>query len=125
MRKKSTSPTRICPNCEIEYDRAKYGHFRVCYPCHRDSELQRKFNITLAAWAQVLEDQAGGCAMCGVQPASARKGFLVTDGDEDLRCFYAIVCLDCLNCARAERIYRDNPEFRLRAIAHINSQSSS
>lgn len=99
-----------------------------CKPCERDKGLIIKFGIGQAQFDAMLEDQDGGCAICGATSSSGGRG-LVVDHDHsccpsDLKtcgnCIRGILCVDC-NAGLG--MFADLPERMDRAAEYVRSNA--
>lgn len=73
-----------------------------CTKCERSQALKRKFGITLEQYEELLEAQAGGCAVCGKTQQENRRR-LAVDHDHSCcpgqitcgRCIRGLLCSSC------------------------------
>ena len=61
---------------------------------HADRRLQRIFDISLADYDNMLEEQGGGCAICGKTPEENGRRLSV-DHDHETGEVRGLLCMDC------------------------------
>lgn len=83
----------------------------------RQHKLMHKYGISVAEYDQLLADQDGRCAICGVAgPEAARWGVLVVDHDHESGKVRGLLCSNC-NCAIG--LLGDSPERLNKAAAYL------
>lgn len=60
----------------------------------RDSYLRRTYGLGLEDYNRILEDQGGGCAVCGKTPEEEGRN-LAVDHDHDTGAVRGILCTAC------------------------------
>lgn len=119
-----------CKNCgEVkpleDYHRNKEmrdGRSSYCKPCasaraaqwkksntdkSKDSDLQRKYGISLKKYLEMYEDQNGCCAICGVEEANAPRGCLFID---HCHCSGLVRGLLCHHCNTGIGYFKEDTE---------------
>jgi hypothetical protein len=83
----------------------------------RNSKLVRGYNITDAAYTQLLEKQNGGCAICGSRTVGMKtRTNLFVDHDHSTQRIRGLLCNDCnLGLGR----FKDRPELLQRAAEYL------
>jgi len=79
----------------------KDGLHNRCIDCHRSERLHRNYGITFDAYRQMLEEQGGGCKICGGVNANGKD--LAVDHDHSCcpgrkscgRCVRGLLCSRC------------------------------
>lgn len=85
--------------------------------------LKSWYNISLEEYTQFLEDQDGGCAICGkTEEENGRR--LAVDHDHSCcpgrrSCGACIRGVLCDNCNRGIGLFKDNKELLLLAVEYI------
>jgi hypothetical protein len=79
-------------------------------------ELRRSFGITVADYNAMLEEQGGGCAICGRQDASQAKRRLHVDHDHATGAIRGLLCHGC-NVGLGS--FRDDPARLERAAEYL------
>lgn len=110
---------RICPNCgrtdeEIEFY-SERSHTNLCKPCnqersrshyqskapsgyYREKQLQNDYGISAEDYAQMLLEQGGVCAICGLPETFIRWGKvsqLCVDHDHETGKVRGLLCHNC------------------------------
>lgn len=75
-----------------------------------------KYGITPEYYADLLDIQAGGCAICGALEEDQRDGVLGVDHCHETG---AVRGLLCENCNRAIGLLQDDPELLRMAIRYL------
>ena len=83
----------------------------------------RRYGITPEIFFQAMDDQGGGCAICGGQDPRGDK--LHIDHDHSCcttkqacgKCFRGLLCG---NCNRGLGMFKDNPELLLAAVEYLS-----
>jgi len=65
----------------------------------RDAHLRRKYGITIEDYSRMLEEQGGGCAICGDPPPES--GSLHVDHDHATGAVRGLLCVKCNNAIGA------------------------
>ena len=108
-------PVAHCKSCrtasvKLEYDTDHSVYRRVHWP----SKLKRLYGMTVDDYFEMLDEQNGGCATCGVKTPSGRHYKRM--GKQEM--FYVDHChstgrvrgLLCLTCNTAIGLIRDSPQ---------------
>ncbi len=86
----------------------------------RWTKLKHKYGITVDQYDQLLAEQGGGCAICGVAgPEAARWGVLVVDHDHETGKVRGLLCSNC-NCAIG--LLGDSPELLTKAAGYLSAE---
>ena len=103
----------------------KSGRHAWCKDCLKDrvweSKLKSHYNLTLAEYLALLEQQNGGCAICGLEPSGRR---LAVDHDHkccsgDKSCGKCVRGLLCVNCNLGIGAAQDNIVILERMIDYL------
>ncbi|RFF46252.1 hypothetical protein D0A35_18975 [Xanthomonas campestris] len=86
----------------------------------RVNALRSKFGLTPVAYAEMLEAQAGACAICGTQPTPGEKRFPVDHCHKTDQ----VRGILCGPCNRALGLFQDDPEILARAASYLTRSSS-
>jgi len=81
----------------------------------RDKELQNKFGINLPTYDKIIEEQGGGCAICG----DASKITLAVDHCHETGRVRGLLCG---KCNRALGLLRDNPDIIKKALKYLTRE---
>jgi hypothetical protein len=87
----------------------------------RDRFLQRTYGVTLERFEEMVEEQQGGCALCGRTPdpeAKGNSGSLHMDHDHETGSSRRPLCHDCNNGLGR---FLDDPDLLERAADYIRS----
>ncbi len=151
-----TSPidfgTKVCTACGVEKDvtefgthvRRKDGRSSMCRVCHRKQENDRyhadpvwawekntlkRMGLTAESYNALLEDQGGGCAICGKAETAANKyGIKRLAVDHDHTCCPPRRACDncrrgllCSACNVALGAFQDDPDLLEAAAAYLRA----
>ena len=86
----------------------------------RVNALKAKFGLTPAAYAEMLAQQGGGCAICGKPQDQEKKRFPVDHCHKTGQ----VRGILCGNCNRALGLLQDNPSLLVRATSYLTRSSS-
>ena len=103
------------------------GFCPACVRCHKDTELQRTYNITIDDYESLLNKQNGCCAICGTNDPGAKpsnkkshrnklKFFFVDHDHNDVNIVRGLLCRQC-NLGVGN--FKDSPDLLLRAREYI------
>jgi len=126
--------SRICTNCGerkplIHFGRnkvGKYGRQAQCKECmkryyqaskgrYRQRNLLNYYGITLEAYDKMLEDQGGGCAICGQTPEENGQRLEVDHNHETGE----VRGLLCRTCNMGVGAFKDSVERCLQAAEYL------
>lgn len=79
-----------------------------------DPWLRNRYGITLAEYERILNEQAGGCAICGSPPPERKR--LAVDHCHDALHIRGILCS---NCNTGIGAFRDDPDLLRKAIEYL------
>ena len=82
----------------------------------RDLHLQRTYGITIEQWEQMLDDQNGGCAICGTTKPGGKHNQFCTDHNHLTNEVRQLLCMDC-NVVLG--IVRESPEHFERLVDYV------
>ena len=85
----------------------------ICFDCQKDMHLQSKFNITLAEYNELFEQQNGVCAICGNLPD---KRMLAVDHCHKTGKIRGLLCFQC-NTGLGQ--FKDSPLNLASAIKYL------
>lgn len=93
-----------------------------CIGCSHDLSIRKLYGIDAAQYAALLEEQGGGCAICGGTNESGRA--MAVDHDHaccpgDRACGRCVRGLLCSNCNMAIGLFRDDPERVQSAVDYL------
>jgi hypothetical protein len=80
----------------------------------REGHPTRKFGITIADYERLLQEQDGGCAICGAPPPE--NGSLHVDHDHDTGAVRGLLCVRCNNGLGQ---FGESIEMLMSAIAYL------
>jgi hypothetical protein len=89
--------------------------------CPRTSfhyQIKRKYGITIDDYERMLEDQGGGCAICGETNPLKGKNYLCVDHCHTTGKVRGILCHDC-NTGLGK--FKDSEEFLRTAINYLST----
>lgn len=102
-----------CAACRSETRPSRPGHLRKAkydYAQKRRSRLKVEYGITVEQYALMLEDQGGGCAVCGQPPTGKRP--LAVDHCHQTGRVRALLCAACnIKLGAYETFRRQAEEF--------------
>ena len=109
-----------CNDCIESKNRHKKPRKKVTYEKNREYNLKKKFGMTLDDFNKILNNQFGGCAICGdVSPAPVRSdqrhGFVV-DHCHETGVVRAILCQ---SCNKAIGFLREDPTIAQRTADYL------
>jgi hypothetical protein len=104
---------RSCASCTRNRSKKHYLEYS---DKQSDRRLQRLYGITLEDYSRMLENQGGGCAICGSTVGDGKRRKLFVDHDHVTGKVRGIICNKC-NFGIAS--FRDNPELMQNAIEYI------
>lgn len=105
--------SRICVSC---YDDSSLK--AIAAKKRRETNLLRKFGITVEAWEEMFERQDGGCAICHRVQKSGAKRLAVDHCHTTGR----VRGLLCYRCNYAIGMFKDEPYLLQRATDYLNAQ---
>ena len=76
-------------------------------------QLKRRYGITFADYYRMLEEQGGGCAICGYRPKKRR---LSVDHDHETGQIRGLLCV---SCNRGLPWFSESPELLDRAAEYL------
>jgi hypothetical protein len=101
------------PDLYVRYQRA----YRKKRPhAEREGHLRRKFGLTLADYARLLELQGGGCAICGDAPEEGKN--LHVDHDHATGGVRGLLCMRCNN---GIGLLREDADVLTNAAAYVRT----
>jgi hypothetical protein len=117
--------TPICSMCGIERDPEDQTHQAYCPSCLYSWRIKGKYGITPDEYVAMLEQQGGGCSICGVRQSQLWRETwrqpLVIDhchGSGKVR------GLLCDHCNRGLGQFRDDPALLHRAAEYLEAHAS-
>jgi hypothetical protein len=126
--------TRWLPLSEFNVRKAlREGVSRWCRDCHsgrnkeqyipqtREYTLQRHYELTLADWELLFEQQGRKCAACGTTDPGSAKGW-ATDHIHGTKIVRGILCLGC-NVALGH--LKDSPERAEQLAAYLRKSNAT
>lgn len=104
------------------HPRVKGGRQSRCMRCLRDNRLRATYGITLAQYEAMVEEQGGGCAICGGTNGSGRA--LHVDHDHGCcagtkSCGACVRALLCDPCNRSIGLMREDAQRLEKAAAYL------
>ena len=115
-RKKDKDPNKrhyTCKDCTKA--RVKAAH-RADPSLQRRRDLRRLYDITLEEYEEMLERQAGKCAICKTDTAGGKHNVFCVDHDHVTGKVRELLCKDC-NIVLG--LVQDSPEHLNRLIAYV------
>ena len=106
-----------CKECTKERVKKNHNPERA-----RDLHLQRNYDITLAEWNKMLEEQGTKCAICPSTKPGGKHNQWCVDHDHLTGQVRQLLCSDC-NLVLG--IVRDSTEHLERLIAYVIKHASS
>jgi len=94
-------PLRVCNRCLVEQPIEEFNIWRdgirhpTCRTCVTDLRLQRKFDITLSQYEEMLAEQDGVCAICHGEEPYPEDRRLPVDHDHDSGEVRGLLCYSC------------------------------
>jgi hypothetical protein len=89
----------------------------------RSNKLKRKYGMTLGDYNNMLDNQGGGCAICGSDTNFYRPNFsLPVDHDHETDIVRGILCD---RCNKVLGHIKDNIEIAQRIVEYLNANSTS
>jgi Recombination endonuclease VII len=89
--------------------------YRLLHPAkHKGYDLKKKYNITLDDYDRILEDQSGGCKICGEKDGTF--GRLVVDHCHDKKHVRGLLCN---KCNTGIGLFKDRTDLLESAIAYL------
>jgi hypothetical protein len=135
---------KICPKCGQEKDAVffhkssvkKSGLSSWCIECKSRTpyakelrwkrDLKNKYNISPDEYYSLLEQQDGGCAICGKTPEElGRKLFVDHDHSccpGQITCGSCVRGLLCANCNNGLGLFLDNEIFLSKALEYVRGE---
>lgn len=132
--------TRFCNLCSQEKDfslfskdsRAKTGYQSRCKECqaavkkdmasyYREKHLQRKYGISHADYENMLAEQKGCCAVCGIEEKYCENQRLAVDHDHATGEVRALLCK---KCNQAIGLLQDSAEFAYAAYQYLKEHKN-
>lgn len=114
-----------CPVCLIpklctDFNRKR----RECKPCERGTKLQYRYNLTIAEYDKLFEQQNGRCKICDRTPVDV--GPLVVDHDHnccdgDRTCGFCVRGLLCNFCNTSIGSMQDSVDRMIKAIEYLQT----
>lgn len=96
------------------------GKLPRCRECEKErkrwQQIKAKYNLTKEVFALLLDEQGGGCAICG-GPPTTKHGFHV-DHDHETGRIRGILCHGCNTALGGAK---DDPEILRKAAAYLES----
>ena len=118
--------TKWCPACEKyikvgQFSRYSSGNPQAyCKSCYSSvlhaRGVSRRFGISSEQYADIMESQGGGCAICGSVP---RRQRLAVDHDHNTGFVRGLLCKQCNKNVLGGA--RDDVEILRRAVAYLDS----
>jgi len=132
---KPTLDSKVCVACQVDKPPSDFyrmstsrdGLQSYCKPCNRSRRrdaLIREHGLTPERFAQMVIDQGGKCAICGLSPRRQGTVTWVIDHNHDC-CPGETGCGDCVRgllcngCNRAMGMFGDDPDALLAAAAYL------
>lgn len=84
-----------------------------------NTALRQKFGISLDVYNLMLEDQGGGCQICGTKNSGKGKRYFSVDHDHKTGRIRGLLCHSC-NAGLG--MFKDNPDFLQSAIKYLKEQ---
>lgn len=76
-----------------------FGNHGTCSQCkseaYRKSDLKKKYNLTQEQYLEKLEQQGGGCAICGTKETGMRNKHLMIDHNHTSGTVRGLLCVSC------------------------------
>lgn len=88
----------------------------------RERHLIKKYGVSLADYARMLERQQGLCAICGVREETQHKGVFHIDHCHKTGIVRGLLCRGCNHMLG---VVRDDPAILDRAISYLAAHSAS
>jgi hypothetical protein len=137
-------PVKYCPDCGEERSTEEFyknlaqssgfssyckKHERLRRKGYRDGELEwkrylkRNYNISAKEYYELLENQGGGCAICGMTEEELGQHLSVDHNhrccpQRKKSCGMCVRGLLCPNCNNGLGRFQDNPELLLKAFEY-------
>lgn len=104
----------VCTPCKVNYNKARREHTpEKVAEIERRSKFKKQYGISLEQYAEMLENQGGGCAICGATKPSERTKYFAVDHCHSTGKVRGLLCS---KCNRGLGLFNDKPE-RLKAAA--------
>jgi hypothetical protein len=104
----------VCTPCKVNYNKARREHNpEQIAEIERRSKFKRQYGISLEQYDEMLENQGGGCAICGTTKPSERTKYFAVDHCHSTSKVRGLLCS---KCNRGLGLFNDTPE-RLKAAA--------
>ncbi len=124
-------PSKLCPACDTvkpadafhRANRRPDGRQGICKVCAaaggRGNQLQIKYGITATVYAEMLAEQGGVCAICGLPETIMRAGRVMQLSVDHCHTTTEVRGLLCSDCNNGLGRFKDDPELLLRAAAYL------
>ena len=94
---------KVCSSCDVDKPATEFstrptssdGLRHICSVCKRESELLRKYGLTLADYDAMFDAQGGCCAICQVAEVDAVKGRFNVDHCHTTGTVRGLLCHRC------------------------------
>ena len=111
-RAKSGYQTR-CKSCQAAVKKEMAGYYR-------EKHLQKKYGISQADYEQMLEEQQGCCAICGIEEKYCENQRLAVDHNHKTEKVRALLCK---KCNQAIGLLQDNADFAYSAYQYLKEHN--
>ena len=110
--------TKTCKSCARDlplsaFHKDRQWHRSRCKQCRTAHKRATEYNLSPEAYDALLEEQGGGCGICGSDER------LVVDHCHETGATRGILCS---TCNRAVGMFHDNPDLLLRAVDWLTDQ---
>lgn len=131
VEKGHTSTCRACTNTKnkewaktengkVSHDKARKAYRSRNVDKYKDYELNRAYGISLDDYNSMREKQNYCCAICSTHESKAVRGLLYVDHCHETSVVRGLLCSVC---NKALGLFKDNPEFLLRAVSYLKGKS--
>lgn len=110
-------PVSQCTQCKVEYNRKRREQDKTgVYEIERKSKMKKMYGISIGDYDRMLEEQGGGCAICGVKVPSERTKYFTVDHCHTTGKVRGLLCT---KCNRALGMFNDNPQRVQNAVNYL------